>query len=58
MRNTRRDANDFIKKLEKNNEATEDDVKTFEKDVQKMLDDYIKKVEEAVDAKTNEIMKL
>lgn len=58
MRNTRRDANDFIKKLEKNNEATEDDVKTFEKDVQKMLDDYIKKVEEAVDAKTNEIMKI
>lgn len=58
MRNIRRDANDYIKKLEKNNEATEDDVKTFEKDVQKMLDDYIKKVEEAVDAKTNEIMKL
>lgn len=44
MRNIRRDANDFIKKLEKNNEATEDDVKTFEKDVQKMLDDYIKRL--------------
>ncbi len=58
MRNTRRDANDFIKKLEKNNEATEDDVKTFEKDVQKMLDDYIKKVEDAVETKTNEIMKI
>lgn len=58
MRNIRRDANDFIKKLEKNNEATEDDVKTFEKDVQKMLDDYIKQVEDAVESKTNEIMKL
>ena len=58
MRNIRRDANDFIKKLEKNNEATEDDVKTFEKDVQKMLDDYIKQVDEAVESKTNEIMKL
>ena len=58
MRNTRRDANDFIKKLEKNNEATEDDVKNFEKDVQKMLDDYIKKVEDAVETKTNEIMKI
>ena len=58
MRNTRRDANDFIKKLEKNNEATEDDVKNFEKDVQKMLDDYIKKVEDAVEAKTSEIMKI
>ncbi len=58
MRNTRRDANDFIKKLEKNNEATEDDVKNFEKDVQKMLDDYIKKVEDAVESKTSEIMKI
>ena len=58
MRNTRRDANDFIKKLEKNNEVTEDDVKNFEKDVQKMLDDYIKKVEDAVETKTNEIMKI
>ena len=58
MRNVRRDANDFIKKLEKNNEATEDDVKTFEKDVQKMLDDYIKQVEDAVESKTNEIMKI
>ena len=58
MRNVRRDANDFIKKLEKNNEATEDDVKTFEKDVQKMLDEYVKKVDEAIDSKTNEIMKL
>lgn len=58
MRNIRREANDFIKKLEKNNEATEDDVKTFEKDIQKMLDDYIKKVDDATENKTNEIMKL
>lgn len=58
MRNVRRDANDFIKKLEKNNEATEDDVKLFEKDVQKMLDDYVKQVDEAIENKTNEIMKV
>lgn len=58
MRNIRRDANDFIKKLEKNSEATEDDAKMFEKDVQKMLDDYIKNVDEAIENKTSEIMKL
>ena len=58
MRNIRRDANDFIKKLEKNNEATEDDVKLFEKDVQKMLDDYVKKVEDQIESKTKEIMTL
>ena len=58
LRNIRREANDFIKKLKDNNEATEDDVKLFEKDVQKMLDDYTKIVDEAVDAKTKEIMTL
>ena len=56
MRNTRRDANDFIKKLEKNNEATEDDVKNFEKDVQKMLDDFVKKVDDSIDAKNKELL--
>ena len=58
LRNIRREANDFIKKLEDAKEATEDDVETFEKDVQKMLDDYVKKVDEAVEAKTKEIMTL
>lgn len=58
MRNIRRDANDYIKKLEKNNEATEDQVSLFEKDVQKMVDDFIKKVDDAIDAKTSEIMKI
>lgn len=58
IRNTRRDANDFIKKLEKNNEATEDDVKTFEKDVQKMVDDFIKNIDDAIDSKSTEIMKV
>ena len=58
MRNIRRDANDFTKKLEKDNEITKDQVTSFEKDVQKMLDDFIKKVEELVENKTSEIMKV
>lgn len=58
MRNIRREANDFIKKLEKDSEITKDQVTSFEKDVQKMLDDFIKKVEELVDNKTTEIMKV
>ena len=58
MRNIRRDANDFIKKLKSNNEATEDDVKNLTDDIQKMLDDYIKKVDDELDKKVNEIMKV
>ena len=58
MRNIRREANDLIKKLEKDSEITKDQVTSFEKDVQKMLDDFIKKVEELVDSKTAEIMKV
>lgn len=58
MRNIRREAFDFIKKLTKNNEATEDDEKTFEKDVQKMIDDFVKEVDISVETKTTEIMKV
>ena len=45
VRNIRRDAIDKFKKQQKASEITEDDYKTIEKDIQKMTDDYIKKVE-------------
>ena len=38
MRNIRRDGMDYVKKLKKNNEITEDDQKKAEKDLQDMLD--------------------
>ena len=38
MRNIRRDGMDYIKKLKKNNEITEDDQKKAEKDLQDLLD--------------------
>ena len=40
MRNIRRDGMDYVKKLKKNNEITEDDQKKAEKDLQDMLDMY------------------
>lgn len=58
MRNIRRDALDYIKKLSKNNEATEDDEKVFEKDIQKLIDDFVKDVDGAVEIKISEIMKI
>ena len=56
MRNIRRDGMDYVKKLKKNSEITEDDQKKAEKDLQDLLDKYIKKVDEATAAKEKELM--
>ena len=56
MRNIRRDGMDYVKKMKKNNEITEDDQKKAEKDLQDMLDKYIKKVDDALAAKEKELM--
>ena len=58
MRNSRRDGMDYVKKLKKNNEITEDDQKKAEKDLQDMLDKYIKKVDAALAAKDKELMSI
>ncbi len=56
MRNIRRDGMDYIKNLKKKSEITEDEQKKAEKDLQDMLDKYIKKVDEALAAKEKELM--
>jgi len=56
MRNVRRDGIDYVKKLKKNSEITEDDQKKAEKDLQDMLDKYIKKVDDTLAAKEKELM--
>lgn len=56
MRNLRRDGMDYVKKMKKNSEITEDDQKKAEKDLQDMLDKYIKKVDEMLAAKEKELM--
>ena len=56
MRNIRRDGMDYVKKLKKNSDITEDDQKKAEKDLQDMLDKYIKKVDSALAAKEKELM--
>ena len=56
MRNIRRDGMDYVKKLKKNNEITEDEQKKAEKDLQDMLDKYTKKADEALAAKEKELM--
>ena len=58
MRNIRRDGMDYVKKLKKNNEITEDDQKKAEKDLQDLLDKMIKKVDASTAAKEKELMAL
>lgn len=56
VRNIRRDANDAMKKQQKANEISEDELKTAEADVQKLTDEYIAKIDHMVDEKSKEIM--
>ena len=56
LRNIRRDGMNYVKKLKKNSEITEDDQKKGEKDLQDLLDQYIKKVDSALAAKEKELM--
>ena len=56
VRNIRRDANEAFKKMNKNNELTEDDQKDLETKVQKMTDKYIADIDKAIEEKTKEIM--
>ena len=58
MRNIRRDGMDYVKKLKKNSEITEDDQKAAEKDLQDLLDKMIKKVDASTAAKEKELMAL
>ena len=56
IRNIRRDANDSFKKLAKEEDVSEDEIKQLEDQAQKTTDKYIADVDRAVEAKTKEIL--
>ncbi|WP_334473262.1 ribosome recycling factor [Arsenophonus sp. PmNCSU2021_1] len=56
VRNARRDANDKIKALLKDKEISEDDERRAEDEIQKLTDNFIKKVDEALEQKEKELM--
>ena len=58
MRNIRREGMDYIKKLKKDSAITEDEQKKAEKDLQDLLDKFIKKADEALAAKEKELMSI
>jgi ribosome recycling factor len=58
IRSARREGMDGLKKAQKEGDITEDDLGKYEKDVQKLTDDYVKKVDEAFASKEADIMKV
>jgi ribosome recycling factor len=58
LRNMRRESKEFIEELEKEKEITEDDKFKGLDELQKIIDDYTKKIEDAAAAKEKEIMQI
>ena len=56
VRNIRRDAIDSIKKSGKEDGISEDEIKGLEDDVQKLTDKFVAKIDDAVEAKSKEIL--
>ncbi|WP_110929443.1 ribosome recycling factor [Bacillus massiliglaciei] len=56
IRNIRRDANEDLKKLEKNGEITEDDLRGYSDDIQKLTDTNITKIDDITKNKEKEIL--
>jgi len=55
IRNIRREAMDDLKALKKDGELTEDDLKDYEKELQKLTDDFIKEIDAVTAEKEKEL---
>ncbi len=58
MRSGRRDGMDAIKKLQKEGKISEDDLGGYEKEIQKFTDAFVRRIDEALEAKEADIMKV
>lgn len=58
IRNIRRDANEHLKKAEKNKEISEDDQHRSADEIQKLTDDFIVEIDKLVTAKEAEVMEV
>lgn len=56
IRSIRRDSNDKIKALKKDNDLPEDEIKKGEDEIQKKTDNFIKEVDKIVELKEKEVM--
>ncbi|GAB4294230.1 MAG: ribosome recycling factor [Ignavibacteriaceae bacterium] len=58
IRNVRRDANDHLKREEKNKKISEDELKKAEEKIQNLTDEHIKLVDEILKHKEKEVMEV
>ena len=58
IRNIRRDGNDTIKKSQKSNQISEDEAKQLEDKIQKLTDKYVGMIDNVMESKSQEIMKV
>ncbi len=58
VRNIRRDSNEGLKKLEKDEHVSEDEVKKEHDEIQKITDSFIKRIDELAEHKEKEIMEV
>lgn len=58
IRNARREANDQLKSLKKDNEISEDDLFDHQNEVQKLTDKFIEKTDKLLNTKEKEIMEI
>ena len=58
IRSIRRDAMDSVKDQKKNNEITEDEVKSAEAEIQKITDKFVEEIDKIVAAKEKEVMQI
>lgn len=56
VRNARRDGNDLLKQMEKDKEISEDDNRRAQERIQKLTDEFIRKVDEVTAKKEKEVM--
>ena len=58
IRNIRRDGIDAFKKMQKNSEITEDELKSLEDKIQKLTDKYVGEIDKAIELKNKDIMSI
>ena len=58
VRNNRRDSNEELKKLEKEEHISEDEVKKEHDEIQRITDSFIKRIDETLEHKEKEIMEV
>ncbi|MFS8651841.1 MAG: ribosome recycling factor [Caldibacillus sp.] len=58
VRNIRRDANDELKKMEKNGEISKDELHSYTDDIQKLTNEFIAKIDKLTEEKEAEIMEV